>query len=636
MEETAFKKAFGKRLRFLRELRHLTQAKLAEHIGVTEQYISMLERGLSAPSFALISQLSKTLDTHPASLFLFPKLDPAPEGERPGPLPLPTLPENLSAAGIWTVDAKGNETLSAALRRWLPETSTPHTTPSLFPHVPDEDAQKLQAAVEAAREGNPAPLFSFRLEGVRPLRILAYAIPQQNGGVRVVLMDVTEHLRLKQTQLDLQAAVEALAEARTQQLQATVAELEAEVQRRRQSETALATAEAAWRTLFDHAPVGIFQSLPEGRLQIMNREAYSMFGYDSSAEAIAIEDIARQIYVNPERRQDFVHAMARHGQIKDFEMQAKTKDGREFWISVTARSIPSPPSSPTAIAAARGTHHSKDSGQQETSGESYIGFVEDITSRKAVDALLDDLVHMARHEMAGQINVGYNACRILAQDESLSPDQRGLLQEVELAGERALHMLTLARDLVRMEMGLPLEIPAESLPLASTLSRVVEDVRLYFAGLAPAITLQMDPSAKGVQVRGGESLCYALFFNCLKNAVQATLPGEVTTISMGIAEDDDSMTAKQVVVTVQNPGSMDEELATHFFAKHVTSGKKDGAGLGAYIARLIARRLGGDATLTQWRDGHVVLRIVLPVLEPKSVEAGGKIESTISGNGPDA
>ncbi|WP_460032291.1 helix-turn-helix domain-containing protein [Megalodesulfovibrio paquesii] len=375
MDETGFKRAFGKRLRFLRELRHLTQSRLAERIGVTEQYISMLERGLSAPSFSLVAQLSQTLHTHPAALFLFPKL----EGGESAALPVPTLPENLSqVAHCLILPGQNRQVFSPELLAWLePAAPARQERPvsrrpvqqSLFAHLSREDSLRVQQALQDAAEGHPAPLFSFALRtAADPRRILAYATQQPDGCIRVVLMDVTDHLRLKQTQLDLQAAVEALAEERTQQLQETVARLEEEIRCRQESDEARTTAEARWRVLFEHAPVGIFQSLPEGRFQAVNREALSMFGYDNTEELLALDDIGSQIYVSPEERARLLEVLARDGAVEDFETEMKTKDGRVFRAAVTARPLP----------------HTV---QAESQPPSIIGFIKDLSPcRKARSA----------------------------------------------------------------------------------------------------------------------------------------------------------------------------------------------------------------------------------------------------------
>ena len=69
------RKAFGRRLRFLRLLVNKTQAALAEAVGVTEEHLGNIERGVSVPSFPLICRLAQELDTPPNNLFLFDGLD---------------------------------------------------------------------------------------------------------------------------------------------------------------------------------------------------------------------------------------------------------------------------------------------------------------------------------------------------------------------------------------------------------------------------------------------------------------------------------------------------------------------------------------------------------------------------------
>lgn len=589
MDEAAFKKAFGKRLRFLRELRDLTQARLAERIGVTEQYISMLERGLSAPSFALITQLSRTLQAHPASLFLFARLDEA----GVDPLPLPTLPENLSEVATWSAQAFSlqDEEMSPELAQWLvrPGAVEGRTgrPPSLFAFVPPEDALALRDALARAATGRPMPLFSFRMQGARPMNILAYAALAPGDRVRLVLMDFTDHLRLRQTQHDLQAEVAALVAQRTQQMQDTVAELEAEVARRRLSEAALADAEATSRTLFDHAPVGIFHTLPEGRFLAANREFAAMLGYEHAEDLLQVQDIAQAHYADPARRQEFVERMAKHGEIQDFEMKAKDRHGREFWLSITARTLPA---------------------GRDSLARAFIGFAEDITARKAVDALLDDMARLARHEMAGPLHAGVNALRQLAQADNLTAEQRDLLAEGERAGERAQRIVTLARQLMHLELGSaegPHGVALSDRPrldLAALLRGILEDIRLFAGPGAPQVRLGLPD--RPVFIRGDEALCHAMFFNVIKNALQAVTAGQPVDVTLACGED--------VVVTVRNEGSIPERLAPVFFDKDVSHDRPGGMGLGAYIARRIARALGGDMRLAAWQEGEIVVETRLP------------------------
>jgi transcriptional regulator with XRE-family HTH domain len=64
---------FGKRLRKIRRNQDLTQAQLAETIGVTMEFVSLLERGQTSPSFETLEKLAKALGVPVSELFQFPE-----------------------------------------------------------------------------------------------------------------------------------------------------------------------------------------------------------------------------------------------------------------------------------------------------------------------------------------------------------------------------------------------------------------------------------------------------------------------------------------------------------------------------------------------------------------------------------
>ncbi len=136
---------------------------------------------------------------------------------------------------------------------------------------------------------------------------------------------------------------------------------------RQQVERSLKRTEQKYRSIFENAVEGIFQSTPEGQYLTVNPMLARIYGYDSPRELIqTLADINRQLYVQPNRRLDFVTQMQQVGSVLGFESQVYRKDGQVIWISESARAIYS------------------DRGEIIA----YEGTVEDITERKQREAAI--------------------------------------------------------------------------------------------------------------------------------------------------------------------------------------------------------------------------------------------------------
>lgn len=141
-----------------------------------------------------------------------------------------------------------------------------------------------------------------------------------------------------------------------------VAELE-----RKQAEEAQKKAEAKYRSIFENAIEGIFQSTPDGRYLSANPALARIYGYHSPEELIQnLTNISEQLYVNPKQRQEFCQLMAEQGKISGFEYQIYRQDGQIIWISENSRAVY----------------------DQEGNTLYYEGTVEDITQRKIAEEKL--------------------------------------------------------------------------------------------------------------------------------------------------------------------------------------------------------------------------------------------------------
>jgi transcriptional regulator with XRE-family HTH domain len=66
---TATELQLGPRIRSLRHARHVTLRQLAEQAGVTESFLSQVEREVTSPSIASVQRIARALDLGIAELF---------------------------------------------------------------------------------------------------------------------------------------------------------------------------------------------------------------------------------------------------------------------------------------------------------------------------------------------------------------------------------------------------------------------------------------------------------------------------------------------------------------------------------------------------------------------------------------
>lgn len=137
-----------------------------------------------------------------------------------------------------------------------------------------------------------------------------------------------------------------------------------DITERKKVEAALIQAEEKYRGIFENALEGIFQTTRDGLFISANPALAQIYGYDSPEELIeSVNDIQQQLYVEPQRRQEFLGLIKQHGTVSEFESQVYCRDGNVIWISEYARTV------------------------YDADGEVlyYQGFAEDISLRRQVE-----------------------------------------------------------------------------------------------------------------------------------------------------------------------------------------------------------------------------------------------------------
>jgi PAS domain S-box-containing protein len=119
-----------------------------------------------------------------------------------------------------------------------------------------------------------------------------------------------------------------------QQLKHQNALLQQEIQERHQIELALRQAEIKYRSIFENANEGIFQTTIDGRYLSVNPALAQIYGYDSPEELMnCITNVGQQLYVQPKRRAEINAYLRMYGRISEAESKIYRKDGSTIWVS---------------------------------------------------------------------------------------------------------------------------------------------------------------------------------------------------------------------------------------------------------------------------------------------------------------
>jgi PAS domain S-box-containing protein len=183
-----------------------------------------------------------------------------------------------------------------------------------------------------------------------------------------------------------------------------------DITERKQAEEALRIAEENYRSIFENALEGIFQSTPDGQYISVNPAMVRIYGYDSPDEMMAgVTEISRQLYVEPTCRDEFQRLMQTEGKVTNFEYQAYRKDGSIIWVEEGTRAV------------------------REASGDLlyYEGIIQDITQRKRqeeemkrqLQELRIEIDHQKRQQEVAQITQSDYFQEIQVEAQNLQLDE---------------------------------------------------------------------------------------------------------------------------------------------------------------------------------------------------------------------
>ncbi len=363
--------------------------------------------------------------------------------------------------------------------------------------------------------------------------------------------------------------------------------------------------EFLYRGMFANAIWGIFQTTADGRYLNANPALARIYGYASPQAMLeALTDIGRQLYVDPDRREEFMRLMQQKGYIAGFESPVYRRDGSVIWISETCREV-----------------------RSSTGAFLYFeGTVEDITQRKAAEKELlvaKDLAEVASrtksaflanmsHELRTPLNAVLGFAEVL-QKEMYGPvgddRYRGYVANIHASAQHLLEVINSILDMTKIESG-HFEIVEQDIelrPIMTASEQLVAD-----SAQKRNIRFQVLHPIRPIRLNADPIRLKQIILNLLSNAIKFTPGGQSVVMSAWVRPD--GSFALQVADTGIGMRLEDIEKALEPFQQVDSSlaRRYEGTGLGLSLTKSMVELHGGTLSIDSTPAMGTTVTVTLP------------------------
>ncbi|MBE9187563.1 PAS domain S-box protein [Microcoleus sp. LEGE 07076] len=369
---------------------------------------------------------------------------------------------------------------------------------------------------------------------------------------------------------------------------------------RQKAENALREAEEKYRNIYENALNGIFQTAADGKYISANPALANLYGYESPEELIAAQpNFKNQLYVNPNRHDEFTALMNEHRILSNFESEIYRKDGSIIWISENCRAVCDPAEDLLY----------------------YEGFVKDITDSKEAENKMQEAKEAAEaankakstflanmsHELRSPLNAVIGFAQVMIRSKTLSQENQEDVGIILRSGEHLLSLINQVLDLSKIEAG-----RTTTYETNFDLYRLLDDLEDMFSLKSEEKSLQLifDRDAEVPHyICTDEVKLRQVLINLLNNAIKFTSEGGVSVQVKGgrgklHKNSPDKLPGRYWLhFEVQDTGAgiTAEEIPQLFEAFVQTkTGKEsqEGTGLGLAISRQFVQLMGGEITVS--------------------------------------
>lgn len=161
--------------------------------------------------------------------------------------------------------------------------------------------------------------------------------------------------------------------------------------------------------LFARLPIALYRSAPTGQLMAGNPALARLLGFDSLEELQSTADDVESFYVDPSMRELWLNQISESGEVHEFDVELRRRDGDTVWVQDTARAV--------------------------FDAEGNLVYCEgaliDVTEKVKARRARDEFVATVSHELRNPISVLLGLAQELANDyEGFDDEERREISEV--------------------------------------------------------------------------------------------------------------------------------------------------------------------------------------------------------------